>query len=190
MNIDVINNKIKEMLPQKRYRHSLNVANCAVKLSEIYGYDSKKSYIAGITHDCAKYLNKEEVKYYIDKYNITLDELEKDNLALSHSLIGSYIAKYEFGINDEDIINAIKYHTTGKEDMTLIEKIIYIADSIEEDRDFPGVDKLRDLTYSGKLDEALITSFNNTIKFVIDNNQLIHNRTVDARNYLIKNKNL
>ena len=74
--------------------------------------------------------------------------------------------------------------------MTLIEKIIYIADSIEEDRDFPGVDKLRDLTYSGKLDEALITSFNNTIKFVIENNQLIHNRTVDARNYLIKNKNL
>ena len=188
MNIEVIENKVKEVLPEKRYKHSLNVANCAVKLSEIYECDKEKAYIAGIAHDCAKYLNKEEVKYYVDKYKIDLDELEKDNLALSHSLIGSYIAKYGFGINDDDIINAIKYHTTGKEDMNLIEKIIYIADLIEEDRDFPGVELLRDLVYGKELDKALITSFNNTIKFVIDNNQVIHNRTVNARNYLIKNK--
>ena len=178
MNLELINNKIQEMLPEKRYKHSLNVADCAVKLSEIYGCDKEKAYIAGIAHDCAKYLNKDEVKYYVDKYKIVLDEIEKDNLALSHSLIGSYIAKYEFGINDKDIINAIKYHTTGKEDMDIIEK----------NRDFPGVEELRDLVYNKELDKALLISFNNTIKFVIDNNQLIHNRTVDARNYLIKNK--
>ena len=171
MNLELINNKIQEMLPEKRYKHSLNVANCAVKLSEIYGCDKEKAYIAGIAHDCAKYLNK--------------DEIEKDNLALSHSLIGSYIAKYEFGINDKDIINAIKYHTTGKEDMDIIEKIIYIADLIEEDRDFPGVEELRDLVYNKELDKALLISFNNTIKFVIENNQLIHNRTVDARNTMV-----
>nr|WP_317331273.1 bis(5'-nucleosyl)-tetraphosphatase (symmetrical) YqeK [uncultured Romboutsia sp.] len=188
MNLELIDNKIKEMLPERRYKHSLNVANCAVKLSEIYGCDKEKAYIAGIAHDCAKYLSKEEVKYYVDKYEISLDELEKDNLALSHSLIGSYIAKYEFGINDEDIISAIKYHTTGKEDMNLIEKIIYIADLIEEGRDFPGVGVLRDLVYNKELDKALLISFNNTIKFVIDNDQSIHNRTVNARNYLIKNK--
>ena len=188
MNIEVIENKVKEMLPQKRYKHSLNVADCAVKLSEIYGYNTEKAYIAAIAHDCAKYLNKDQVKYYVEKYKIDLDELEKDNLALSHSLIGSYIAKYEFEINDEEILNAIRYHTTGKEDMSLIEKIIYIADLIEEDRSFPGVELLRKLVYSKELDKALIMSFNNTIKFVIDNNQLIHNRTVNARNYLIKNK--
>lgn len=190
MDIERINEKVKNMLPQKRYKHSLNVANCAVKLSEIYNYDKEKAYIAGITHDCAKYLTKEEVNYYVDKYEIYLDELECDSLALSHSLIGAYIAKYEFGIKNEDIINAIKYHTTGKEDMNLIEKIIYIADIIEEDRNFPGVDLLRELVYSGKLDEALIISFNNTIKLIIENNQLIHNRTVNARNYLLKNKDL
>lgn len=190
MDIEIINQKIKNMLPEKRYKHSLNVANCAVKLSEIYNYDKEKAYIAGIAHDCAKYLTKEEVNYYVDKYEIYLDELECDSLALSHSLIGSFIAKYEFEIENEDIINAIKYHTTGKEDMNLIEKIIYIADIIEEDRDFPGVDLLRELVYSGRLDEALIISFNNTIKLIIDNNQLIHNRTVNARNYLLKNKNL
>ena len=117
---------------------------CKVKWN-LWECDKEKANIAGIGHDCAKYLNKDEVKYYVDKYKIVLDEIEKDNLALSHSLIGSYIAKYEFGINDKDIINAIKYHTTGKEDMDIIEKIIYIADLIEEDRDFPGVEELRDL---------------------------------------------
>ena len=93
MNIDVINNKIKEMLPQKRYRHSLTVANCAVKLSKIYGYDWEKSYIAGITHDCAKYLNKEEVKYYVDKYNITLPLVDTSAYNIPITIKENYITK-------------------------------------------------------------------------------------------------
>ena len=190
MNLDSINNKMKEMLPQRRYKHSLNVSNCAIKLSEIYNYDKDKACLAGIIHDCAKYLTTEEVEYYVDKYKIKLDCLEKENLALSHSVIGSYIAKYELKIEDEDIINAVKYHTTGKENMTLLEKIIYMADLIEEDRDFPSVNLLRELTYSGNLDEALLISFNNTIKFVIENKQLIHPRTVEARNYLMQQKSV
>ena len=190
MNLDSINNKIKEMLPQRRYKHSLNVSNCAIKLSEIYNCDKDKAYLSGIIHDCAKYLSTEEVQYYVDKYKIKLDCLEKENLALSHSVIGSYIAKYEFKIEDEDIIDAVKYHTTGKENMTLLEKIIYMADLIEEDRNFPSVNLLRELTYSGNLDEALLISFNNTIKFVIENKQLIHPRTIEARNYLMQQKSL
>ena len=75
MNLELINNKIKEMLPEKRYKHSLNVADCAVKLSEIYGCDKEKAYIAGIANDCDKYLNKDEVKYYVDKYKIVLKVL-------------------------------------------------------------------------------------------------------------------
>ena len=184
MNLELINNKIKEMLPQKRYKHSLNVADCAVKLSEIYGCDKEKAYIAGIAHDCAKYLNKDEVKYYVDKYKIVLDEIEKDNLALSHSLIGSYIAKYEFGINDKDIINAIKYHTTGKEDMNLIEKIIYIADMIEPSRDFEGVDELRKVTLEN-LNKGVLMGINQTINFLIKKGNLIDLNTIKARNSLI-----
>lgn len=186
MNLELIMQKLNDMLPKGRVEHSINVADCAIKLSEIYNYDSKKAYIAGIVHDCAKYLNKEEVEYYVNKYEIYLDNLEKNNLALSHSIIGSVIAKYEFNIEDEEIINAIKYHTTGKEDMSILEKIIYLADLIEKNRNYPGVEKLRELTYSGKIDKALLTSFDNTIKFVIDNNQLIHPRTVSARNYIMK----
>ncbi|MGL4911395.1 MAG: bis(5'-nucleosyl)-tetraphosphatase (symmetrical) YqeK [Romboutsia sp.] len=188
MNLDVINNKLKEILSQRRLDHSINVAICAVKLSEIYGYDKERAYIAGLVHDCAKCLNKNEVDFYVSQYKIELDDLEKDNLALSHSVIGSYIARYEFNIEDEEIISSVKYHTTGKENMNLIEKIIYMADLIEEGRNFNGVYELRELSFNNKLDQALLISFNNTIKFVIDNEQIIHPRTVEARNYLMKQK--
>lgn len=186
MNIEKITDIVKEMLPDKRFNHSLNVAKCALKLATIYNIDKDIAYLAGITHDCAKYLTNEEVNYYVDKYKIELDSIEENNIALSHSIIGSYIAKYELNIDNEDIINAIKYHTTGKENMTVLEKVVYIADLIEEDRVFPNVELLRELTYNGELDRALLISFNNTIKFVIDNNQIIHPRTIDARNYILK----
>ena len=179
---------LKEMLPERRLKHSLNVAKCAVKLSEIYKYDKEKAEIAGLVHDCAKFFTDEQVEDCVKKFNIELDPLEVNNIALSHSIIGSYVAKEMFNIDDEEIINAIKYHTTGRENMSLLEKIIYISDLIEEGRNFPGVEELRNLTFSGKLEEALILSFNNTIKFVIDNNQLIHPRTVSARNYILSKK--
>ena len=185
MNLEMVNEKLNLMLPQGRLNHSINVADCAVKLSEIYNVDPNKAYLAGLIHDCAKYLDKKERNDYVEKYEIYLDELEEESSALSHSVIGSYIAKYEFGVNDEDIINAIKYHTTGRENMSMLEKIIYIADLIEEGRKFPIVDRLRELTYGQDLDRALLVSFDNTIKFVIDNNQLIHPRTVSARNYIM-----
>ena len=188
MNKEQIYNKVSEMLPQKRFIHSLNVAKCAVELSKIYGLNEDSAYIAGITHDCAKYLTEEEVNCYVNKYKIKLDEFEINNIALSHSLIGSYIALNELEIKDKDIISSIKHHTTGKENMTVLEKVIYMADLIEENRSFPGVDLLRKKTFEGELDEALLISFNNTIKFVIDNNQLIHPRTINARNYIMKQK--
>src|SRR5699024_10272275 len=107
-------------------------------LSEIYGADKEKAYIAGMLHDCAKCLDNETMNYNIKKYDIKLDDYEKESRALAHSIIGGYIAKYEFKIDDEEILNSIKYHTTGNENMTLLEKIIYIADLTEKDRDFNG----------------------------------------------------
>lgn len=186
MDIKQIEKTLKGMLPERRLKHSLNVSKCAVKLSEIYKCDKEKAEIAGLVHDCAKYFTDEQIEDSIKRFNVELDPLEVNNIALSHSVIGSYVAVDIFSIKDEEIINAIKYHTTGKENMSLLEKIIYIADLIEEDRNFPRVEELRELTYSGKLEEALLLSFNNTIKFVIDNNQLIHPRTIKARNYILE----
>ncbi|CEP79410.1 bis(5'-nucleosyl)-tetraphosphatase (symmetrical) YqeK [Paraclostridium sordellii] len=185
MDFEGIKFKLNKMLPKHRILHSEGVADCAVKLSEIYGYDKDKAYLAGMLHDCAKYLSHDEVNYYVKKYEIYLDEYETDNLALSHSVIGSVLVRHEFLIDDIDIITAIRYHTTGKAKMDILEKIIYIADLIEVNRDYPGVDELRKLVYSGKMEEALLKSFNNTIKLVIDRNQIIHPRTVEARNYIL-----
>ncbi len=187
-NIDTekIIEKLNTMLKPKRLTHSINVANCAVKLSEIYGCDNEKAYLAGLIHDCAKYFTKQQIDSYVKKYNIELDPLEIDNIALSHSVIGSFVIQDVFNIQDMDIINAVRYHTTGRENMSILEKIIFMADMIEEGRNFPGVDELRKLSFSKQLDKALITSFNNTIKFVIENNGLIHPRSVRARNYLMQ----
>ena len=181
--------KLDKMLPKNRMKHSEGVAKCAVKLSEIYGYDKEKAYLAGILHDCAKYLNHEQVREYVDKHEIYLDEYEEDNLALSHSIIGAVLVQYEFNINDEDIIKAVRYHTTGKADMDKLEKIIYLADIIEENRNYPGVEELRELVYGEKMDEALLKSFDNTIKLVIDRKQIIHPRTIEARNYILNQMN-
>jgi len=186
MDIKQIEKTLKGMLPERRLKHSLNVSKCAVKLSEIYECDKEKAEIAGLVHDCAKYFTDEQIEDSIKRFNVELDPLEVNNIALSHSVIGSYVVVDIFNIKDKEIINAIKYHTTGKENMSLLEKIIYMADLIEEDRNFPRVEELRELTYSGKLEEALLLSFNNTIKFVIDNNQLIHPRTIKARNYILE----
>ena len=177
LNYKDVEYKLKEMLPERRLKHSMNVSQCVVKLSEIYGYDMEKAKLAGLIHDCAKYFNDDQVEDSIKKFNIELDSLEENNISLSHSVIGSYVIQEIFNIKDEDIINAVRYHTTGRENMTILEKIIYMADLIEEGRKFPLVDKL---------DEALLLSFNNTIKFVMDNNQLIHPITVSARNYILR----
>ena len=187
-NIDTkkIIEKLNTMLKPNRLAHSINVANCAVKLSEIYGCDTGKAYLAGLVHDCAKYFTKDQIDSYVKKYNIKLDPLEVNNISLSHSVIGSFVIQDVFKIQDMDIINAVGYHTTGRENMSTLEKIIFMADMIEEGRNFPGVDELRKLSFNGQLDKALITSFNNTIKFVIENNQLIHPRSVSARNYLMQ----
>lgn len=190
MNLGNINKKLKEMLTEGRFEHSLNVAKCAEKLCDIYDCDKEKAYLAGMVHDCAKCLNEKQVEDYVEKYEIYLDPLEENNLALSHSAIGSYIAEYELGIKDEDIINSIKYHTTGREEMSILEKIIYIADLIEEERKFPAADELRKLAYAGELDKAILTSFNNTLKYVIENDELIHTRTVSARNYMMQEMSL
>ena len=136
MNYKEIETVLKEMLPERRLKHSLNVSKCAVKLSEIYKCDKQKAEIAGLVHDCAKYFTDEQIEDCVRKFNIELDPLEVNNLALSHSVIGSYVAKEVFDIDDKEIINAIKYHTTGRENMSLLEKIIYMADLIKREGNF------------------------------------------------------
>src|SRR5699024_7094391 len=105
------------------------------------------------------------------------------NMELIHGLLGSKIAKHEFGIDDIDILNAIQYHTTGRKAMAPLEKIIFISDYIEPGRSFPGVEPVRKLAYEN-LDKSIVLAIDQTIKFLINNDRLIHINTIRARNYI------
>src|SRR3712207_5105651 len=185
MDIEKMIDKLDDYISEKRKIHSICVAESAVRLAKILGCDEKKARIAGILHDTAKYVKYEDVPNYCEKYSIELDDMEKKSTALSHSIVGSYIAKHEFGIDDVEILVAIRYHTTGIPAKTDLEKIVFLADLIEEGRNYPMVDELRTLAYSGKIDEAVLKSMDNTIRLVLKKKQSIHLRTVDARNYYL-----
>ena len=180
-----IENDVKSVLSEYRFTHSLGVAKKAIELAKIYGVQEEIAKKVGIAHDIAKEMTDEEMIEYAKANNIRIDEIETVKPSLLHGKIGADIAAKKFGFT-QDMINAIKWHTTGRENMSILEKIIFMADMIEEGRNFPGVDYLRELSFNKQLDKALITSFNNTIKFVIDNDQLIHPRSVKARNYLMQ----
>lgn len=172
-------------LKPKRYEHSLGVRDTAVKLAKIYGVDEKKARAAGLVHDCAKYMPGNELIAIASKNNIVIDDVLRETPSLLHGAVAAIIAKDKMGIYDNNILSAIRYHTTGKENMSLMEKIIYVADYIEPMRDFPGVDRIRKEAVED-LDAALLDSFNSTIRHVIDKKELLHVNTIKGRNYLIE----
>ncbi len=174
---------LKQNLSEYRFRHTIGVAQTAKELAEIYGEDKERAYLAGLLHDIAKEMPIEEMLKTADKYSAKLDELTKTSTALMHGVIGAYMAEDLFGI-DEKIFDAIKYHTTGKADMSLLTKIIYIADYVEPNRSFSGVEKVRAEAYSN-IDKAIFNSCNATIIHTVNKNGVVHTDTVEARNYLL-----
>jgi predicted HD superfamily hydrolase involved in NAD metabolism len=175
---------LKDALSNQRYEHSLRVRDTSVELAKHYGADPNKASLAGLVHDCAKNMKDEEIINIIEKYGHNIEGIYKRTPNLMHGLAGALIGRHIMGIEDEDVFNAVCYHTTGRKNMTILEKIIYIADYIEPMRNFPGVEELRKATYIN-IDEALLLSFDNTIKYVIDRGQLLHLDTIEARNSIL-----
>lgn len=171
-------------LKPKRMPHVLGTEQEAVRLAERYGADVTKARIAALLHDCTKKLDMDEQLALCKKYHIPLDELERKALKLLHSKTGAAIARDVFAV-DDDVYNAILYHTTGKPDMTLLEKIIYLADYIEPTRDFPGVEALRRTVYED-LDRGLLMGLTMTIDEMEEMGNPVHHMTRDARDYLMK----
>lgn len=171
-------------LKPKRMPHVLGTEQEAVHLARRYGADETKARIAALLHDCTKKLDLDEQLALCKKYGITLDALEQKALKLLHSKTGAAIARSVFGVED-DVCDAIFYHTTGKPDMTLLEKIIYLADYIEPTRDFPGVEELRKTVYED-LDRGLLLGLNMTIDEMEEMGSPVHHMTRDARDYLLK----
>ena len=169
-------------LKHKRIPHVLGTEEEAVRLAARYGADVEKARVAALLHDCTKKLSMEEQKALCLQYGVELDELEQKALKLLHAKTGAAIARDVFGVDDE-ICNAIRWHTTGRAEMNLLEKIIYLADYIEPTRDFPGVDELRKTCYED-LDKGLLMGLEMTIREMEEMGNPIHHHTLEARNAL------
>ncbi|WP_027407871.1 bis(5'-nucleosyl)-tetraphosphatase (symmetrical) YqeK [Anoxybacteroides tepidamans] len=177
---------VKKQLTEHRYQHTLGVMETAIELARKYGVDEKKAELAAIFHDYAKFRPKEEMKQIILEQNMPNDLLSY-NMELWHAPVGAYLVQREVGIQDEEVLNAIRYHTSGRANMTALEKVVYVADYIEPGRIFPGVEEVRELARHD-LDEALIQALKNTIQFLMKKNQPIYPDTFYTYNAMVMNR--
>lgn len=176
--------KLSTLLTDHRYTHSIGVMETAVKMAKIFGADVQKAEIAGLLHDCAKQIPHNTQLDMCKEYGIPLDEVKEKELGLLHAELGTYFAEQEFGIDDPEILDAIRYHTLGRENMSTLEKILYLSDIIEPNRkDFEGLNELRELCFSN-LDRALLYGFGLTIAHTNRKGHILHNQTIEAERYI------
>lgn len=184
MEIEQIEKHLKKNLTLSRLLHCKGVCSEAKKLARHYGADENKALIAGLVHDCAKEIDYDEMIKKCLSYGLELDFVTREEKKLIHALLGAEYAKREFNIDDDEIYDAVRYHTTAKADMPLLTKIIYVADYIEPNRDFKGVDDIRKLAYID-LDAAILEGLDYTINQLVSQKRMLHPETVNARNYII-----
>ena len=175
---------IKEKLSKKRYNHSLNVADAAVKLAKRYGTDKEKAYIAGLLHDVCKELPAEEQLRLAKQSDLNVSEIELNAVPLLHAIAGSVYIREKFGITDEEIIKAIRYHTVACGDMDKLSKIVYIADLISDDRDYKDVKRMRKVAEQG-LDKAMLEALRFSLTDSVAKGNTIPLCTLEAYNDLI-----
>lgn len=178
-------------LNEERYRHSLGTAECAKKLAKKYGLDEDKAYYCGLIHDCAKCIPNSELKGMICRCEDLCDG-ELENTKTYHAPAGAILAKKEFGVYDEEILSAIRWHTLGKPNMTTFEKIIFLADKIEEETrpDEWTAPVKAVLNEENGLDKAILICYGNTIKSLVDRNLKICKTTIDVYNDILKSLKL
>lgn len=186
MELEHIIDSVRARMPAKRWEHVQGVMDTAVILAERYGADPYKAHLAAIVHDVAKYWPISQLEHTVIEQDIQGDLLAYDRQLL-HAHVGAYVAEEEYGIVDPEVLDAIRYHTSGRADMTLLDKIVCLADYMEPGRDFPGVNDIRKLAETN-LDQALIAGFNSTITFLIAQGKSIYPLTIIARNSLIERK--
>lgn len=174
---------VKAQMPSKRWEHTLGVMETSVILARRYGCDPEKAYTAAILHDVCKFWPVQEQAKVIRENNLPQDLLDYDK-ELWHAHAGAFIAKRDYGVDDEEILNAIRYHTSGRLGMRLLEKVVCLADYIEPGRDFPGVHNIREIA-EHSVEKALLNAFDGTIRFLLDKGRKVYPLTIYARNGLV-----
>lgn len=190
MNMEVIKANVRNFLDEKRYEHVKRVTKCAVEMAKIYGVPVEKVEASAWLHDVAKFF---DLSVMIDltkgKYPEVADKMSQSTAVL-HGFAGAEFVRqnYElFGIDDEEILDGIKYHTIGCENMNTLAKIVYLADAIEEKRSWEGVEKARELAKTD-LDEAIKFEIEEKLKYLLAKDSIIHPNVIKFRNSIIANK--
>lgn len=185
MDYEKIKSDVKEILSEYRFIHSLGVAKKAVELAKIYGVNEEIAKIVGIVHDIAKEMTDEEMLEYARVNEIEVDEIERIKPSILHGKIGADIVVKKYGFNEE-MANAIKWHTTGRKNMSMLEKIIYVSDKTEENRKGTrfNLEESRKISLEN-IDKAMIFLIDEITIYHINNNAIIHPETINTRNDLL-----
>ncbi|MBO0431624.1 bis(5'-nucleosyl)-tetraphosphatase (symmetrical) YqeK [Enterococcus sp. DIV0660C] len=178
--------KVQMRMSERRFQHVLGVEKMAIALAEKYGCSPEKASIAALTHDYAKERPDDEFVLVIKRDGFDPDLLNYGN-AIWHGLVGASFVERELGITDPEILNAIRVHTTGAAKMTLLDKIIYVADYIEPGRKFPGVEDAREIALVD-LDEAVAFETKHTLAHLIEQEQQIYPKTIETYNHWVAKK--
>ncbi len=187
-NTKEIQKSLQKELDAKRYQHTLGVAYTAASLAMRYQTDLSDAFIAGLLHDCAKCMSNQDKLCFCKEHDITISESELRNPFLLHATVGSVLAKEKYGIESLEIQGAIRFHTTGKPNMTLLEKIIFIADYIEPNREHdPDLSEIRQLAFID-IDRCLIHILKNTLLHLQNSDKEIDPKTKETYHYYIKEK--
>ena len=188
-NFNELKEIVKSKMSLKRFTHTLGVVEMSEKLAKIYNANIEKCKVAALLHDICKEMNMEYIKN-ICKNNF-MNELSKEDLEnneILHGFAGAYYVKNELGINDKEILNAIKYHTVGAKDMTLLEKIVYIADAIEYGRNYPSVVEIREETFKN-LDKAILMEIEHKEEYLESIGKKSHPNTDELKKEILKELN-
>lgn len=171
--LKALQKQVKEALSDDRYEHTLGVMYTAESLAMRYGADMTKAAVAGLLHDCAKCIPNAQKLKMCRKNGIEITAMEEKNPSLLHAKLGAYLAESVYGVTDPEILSAIRCHTTGKADMSLLDMIVYMADYIEPNRDkAPNLKEIRKLTFEN-IEEALYQVLEGTLQFLSDRPEMI-----------------
>ena len=179
---------LEKSLKPSRYQHSLGVAETAVLLAQRFGVNEEQAKVAGLLHDCAREFRNEDLITEAEKRLIMVGDIERQMPLLLHAYVGSRLVTEKYGVSDHAIEQAIWRHTVGGAKMTKLDKIIWFADMIEPNRDYPGVEELRSLAKTATLEDMVLAGLTQSITFVLQKGGLIHPDTVIARNEILLNR--
>lgn len=184
--LNKLTKKVRHSVSEHRFVHTLGVAYTAAALAMRYEYDINHAMTAGILHDCAKSMTEGDLIKWCEKNKMDITDVERLNPSLLHAKVGSIIAEKKYGVKDTEIISAIKYHTTGKPDMTTLEKIIYIADYIEPNRkELEGIAEIRKIAFTD-IDKALLMILKSSLTYLKEKGSLIDSLTQETYDFYFK----